>query len=102
MPLIEEKNYFITSNAVWTNKNNEWRTWKKCGYVKMSELENVCKLTKNDINPSASGDESELFFKYLNALVKEDKKEEIGYYLIEYIRWRFYTNNNTCFDDWYD
>jgi len=47
------------------------------GYVKMSELEKV---------PSAG--ESELFFKYLNALVKEDKKEDmfnkIGYYLIEY------------------
>lgn len=94
IPLMEETNYFITSNAVYlvieqTKKimNGELeRNDIENGYVKMSELEKVCKLNKNDINPSTS--ELELFFKYLNALVKEDKKEEmfnkIGYYLIEY------------------
>lgn len=52
------------------------------GYIKMSELESVTKIKKGDITPT--DEENELFTKYINALVKDDKKDEmnskIGFY----------------------
>jgi len=56
------------------------------GYVKMSELESIAKIKKEDLTPTE--EEIELFTKYINALVKDDKKDEmnnkIKHYMVEF------------------
>lgn len=56
------------------------------GYVKMSDLESITTIQKADITPTA--DELELFSKYINVLVKDDKRNEanakIGVYMAEF------------------
>jgi hypothetical protein len=56
------------------------------GYVKMSEIESIDKIKKEDITPTE--EENNIFSKYINALVREDKKEEmkskIGFYMGEF------------------
>lgn len=53
------------------------------GYVKMSELESGWNIKRQDITPTQ--EEKELFTRYINVLVRDDKKDEmnnkIGYYI---------------------
>ena len=88
-----DRNYFKTRGGVFLITPSVMKTFDADieqqdilnGYVKMSELENVGKIKREDFVPSA--EELATFTKYINVLVKEEKKEEmeskIGYYVVK-------------------
>lgn len=93
MTIVLKENYLTLENAVFivvprTHKtiqgeidNNDIAN----GYVKISEVESILKITKDDITPTK--EENEIFTKYINKLVKDENKKEmnekIGYYIAQ-------------------